>query len=190
MLVFVERLRTARQEAGLTQVELAKKLKRPQSYVSNVCRIGTAESRCRGIAKIRKTLRQGYRLFHQINMNNEIRNVLIAVVVLALVGGAYYFGTTSKSTGKATITPTTESTPAPTPAAQPVKEQPVVKQSALQPATNNEVPKVATTDELQACANQAKFYSILIVQRFRRQCTMVLSLTKITSMFQRESVLV
>jgi len=34
--VFVERLRTARREAGLTQVEVAKKLKRPQSYVSNV----------------------------------------------------------------------------------------------------------------------------------------------------------
>ena len=34
--VFVERLRKARQEAGLTQVEVAKKLKRPQSYVSNV----------------------------------------------------------------------------------------------------------------------------------------------------------
>lgn len=34
--VFVERLRKARQETGLTQVEVAKKLKRPQSYVSNV----------------------------------------------------------------------------------------------------------------------------------------------------------
>ena len=34
--VFVGRLRKARQEAGLTQVEVAKKLKRPQSYVSNV----------------------------------------------------------------------------------------------------------------------------------------------------------
>lgn len=34
--VFVERLRNARQEAGLTQVQVAKKLKRPQSYVSNV----------------------------------------------------------------------------------------------------------------------------------------------------------
>jgi len=34
--VFVERLRTARREAGLTQVQVAKKLKRPQSYVSNV----------------------------------------------------------------------------------------------------------------------------------------------------------
>lgn len=34
--VFVERLRKARQEAGLTQVQVAKKLKRPQSYVSNV----------------------------------------------------------------------------------------------------------------------------------------------------------
>jgi len=33
---FVERLRTARQEAGLTQVQVAKKLKRPQSHVSNV----------------------------------------------------------------------------------------------------------------------------------------------------------
>jgi transcriptional regulator with XRE-family HTH domain len=33
---FVERLRKAREEAGLTQVEVAKKLKRPQSYVSNV----------------------------------------------------------------------------------------------------------------------------------------------------------
>lgn len=34
--VFVGRLRTARQEAGLTQVQVAKKLKRPQSYISNV----------------------------------------------------------------------------------------------------------------------------------------------------------
>lgn len=34
--VFVERLRNARQEAGLTQVQVAKKLKRPQSYISNV----------------------------------------------------------------------------------------------------------------------------------------------------------
>jgi len=33
---FVERLRTARQEAGLTQTEVAKKLKRPQSHISNV----------------------------------------------------------------------------------------------------------------------------------------------------------
>lgn len=33
---FVERLRKARLEAGLTQVQVAKKLKRPQSHVSNV----------------------------------------------------------------------------------------------------------------------------------------------------------
>ena len=33
---FVERLRKARQEAGLTQVEVAKKLRRPQSHISNV----------------------------------------------------------------------------------------------------------------------------------------------------------
>ena len=33
---FVERLRKARLEAGLTQVEVAKKLKRPQSHISNV----------------------------------------------------------------------------------------------------------------------------------------------------------
>jgi transcriptional regulator with XRE-family HTH domain len=33
---FVEKLRKAREEAGLTQVEVAKKLKRPQSHVSNV----------------------------------------------------------------------------------------------------------------------------------------------------------
>ena len=33
---FVEKLRKARKEAGLTQVEVAKKLKRPQSHVSNV----------------------------------------------------------------------------------------------------------------------------------------------------------
>ena len=33
---FVERLRKARQEAGLTQVQTAKKLKRPQSHISNV----------------------------------------------------------------------------------------------------------------------------------------------------------
>ena len=34
--VFVERLRKAREEAGLTQVQIAKKLKRPQSHISNV----------------------------------------------------------------------------------------------------------------------------------------------------------
>ena len=33
---FVERLRKARREAGLTQVEVAKKLKRPQSHISNI----------------------------------------------------------------------------------------------------------------------------------------------------------
>lgn len=33
---FVERLRKAREEAGLTQVQVAKKLRRPQSHVSNV----------------------------------------------------------------------------------------------------------------------------------------------------------
>ncbi len=33
---FVERLRKARMEAGLTQVQVAKKLNRPQSHVSNV----------------------------------------------------------------------------------------------------------------------------------------------------------
>ncbi|MDP2704032.1 MAG: helix-turn-helix transcriptional regulator [bacterium] len=34
--VFVERLRKARDEAGLTQVQVAKKLKRPQSHISNI----------------------------------------------------------------------------------------------------------------------------------------------------------
>ena len=33
---FVERLRTARLEAGLTQVQVAKKLRRPQSHISNI----------------------------------------------------------------------------------------------------------------------------------------------------------
>jgi transcriptional regulator with XRE-family HTH domain len=33
---FTERLRFARLESGLTQVQVAKKLKRPQSYVSNI----------------------------------------------------------------------------------------------------------------------------------------------------------
>ena len=33
---FVERLKKARKEAGLTQIEVAKKLNRVQSYVSNV----------------------------------------------------------------------------------------------------------------------------------------------------------
>ena len=33
---FVERLRKARMETGLTQVEVAKKLRRPQSHISNV----------------------------------------------------------------------------------------------------------------------------------------------------------
>ena len=34
--IFVERLKKARLEAGLTQVEAAKKLGRPQSHISNV----------------------------------------------------------------------------------------------------------------------------------------------------------
>tara|TARA_B100000745_G_scaffold205891_1_gene136122 strand:+ start:321 stop:542 length:222 start_codon:yes stop_codon:yes gene_type:complete len=33
---FVERLRKARNEAGLTQVQVAKKLNRPQSYISTI----------------------------------------------------------------------------------------------------------------------------------------------------------
>lgn len=33
---FVKRLRNAREKSGLTQVRVAKKLKRPQSYVSNI----------------------------------------------------------------------------------------------------------------------------------------------------------
>ena len=33
---FVDKLRKARRDAGLTQVQVAKKLKRPQSHVSNV----------------------------------------------------------------------------------------------------------------------------------------------------------
>ena len=33
---FVERLQKARLEAGLTQVQVAKKLKRPQSHISNI----------------------------------------------------------------------------------------------------------------------------------------------------------
>ena len=35
-VVFVERLRTARLGAGLTQVQVAKKLRRPQSHISNI----------------------------------------------------------------------------------------------------------------------------------------------------------
>lgn len=34
--VFVERLKTARLDAGLTQVQVAKKLGRPQSHISNI----------------------------------------------------------------------------------------------------------------------------------------------------------
>lgn len=33
---FVERLRKARMEAGLTQVQVAKKICRPQSHISNI----------------------------------------------------------------------------------------------------------------------------------------------------------
>jgi len=33
---FVERLRKARMEAGLTQIEVAKKIGRPQSHISNI----------------------------------------------------------------------------------------------------------------------------------------------------------
>lgn len=34
--VFVERLKTARLEAGLTQTQVAKRIGRPQSHISNV----------------------------------------------------------------------------------------------------------------------------------------------------------
>ena len=34
--IFVERLKAARIEAGLTQAQVAKKLDRPQSHISNV----------------------------------------------------------------------------------------------------------------------------------------------------------
>jgi len=34
--IFVERLKTARLEAGLTQTQVAKKLGRPQSHISNI----------------------------------------------------------------------------------------------------------------------------------------------------------
>lgn len=34
--VFVGRLRTARLESGLTQAQVAKKLRRPQSHISNI----------------------------------------------------------------------------------------------------------------------------------------------------------
>ena len=34
--VFVEKLRKARLDAGLTQVQVSKKLRRPQSHVSNI----------------------------------------------------------------------------------------------------------------------------------------------------------
>lgn len=33
---FVEKLKKAREETGLTQVQVAKKIKRPQSHISNV----------------------------------------------------------------------------------------------------------------------------------------------------------
>ncbi len=33
---FIKRLRKAREESSLTQVQVAKKLKRPQSHISNV----------------------------------------------------------------------------------------------------------------------------------------------------------
>jgi len=33
---FIERLKKARHEAGLRQIDVAKKLKRPQSYISRV----------------------------------------------------------------------------------------------------------------------------------------------------------
>lgn len=34
--VFIEKLRQARLDAGLTQVEVSEKLKRPQSYISKI----------------------------------------------------------------------------------------------------------------------------------------------------------
>lgn len=35
-LVFIERLKTARLEAGLTQLQVAEKIDRPQSHISNI----------------------------------------------------------------------------------------------------------------------------------------------------------
>lgn len=35
-VIFVERLKAARLEAGLTQAQVAKKLRRPQSHISNI----------------------------------------------------------------------------------------------------------------------------------------------------------
>ena len=34
--IFIKKLRQARQDSGLKQIEVAKKLKRPQSYISRV----------------------------------------------------------------------------------------------------------------------------------------------------------
>jgi transcriptional regulator with XRE-family HTH domain len=45
---FVERLIKARKEAGLTQVQVAKKLQRPQSHISNV-ECGRASKVCEDV---------------------------------------------------------------------------------------------------------------------------------------------
>lgn len=90
-------------------------------------------------------------------MTNEARNiVLVGIAIVAVATAAYYFGTTSKGTEQAVTDPTTEVTPTPAPTAQPVNEQPVVKQSAPQSTTNDESSKIVTTEELQACSSQAK----------------------------------
>ncbi len=34
--IFIERMKSAREQAGLRQIDVAKKMKRPQSYISRV----------------------------------------------------------------------------------------------------------------------------------------------------------
>jgi regulatory protein YycI of two-component signal transduction system YycFG len=92
-------------------------------------------------------------------MNNETRNILIVVIaVLALVIGAYYFGTSANKQTETVSNTQDASVPATTTneVPQSASEQPVVKQAAPQPTANIEPAEIATTDELLTCSNQAK----------------------------------
>lgn len=76
-------------------------------------------------------------------MNNDNRNILIGVVVIALIAGAYYFGTMSKETAQA-----------PVPAETGATSQQVDNQPTPQPAKSAASSNVADNSTL--LANKAK----------------------------------
>ena len=60
--LFLKRLREARQAAGLTQAEVAKKLRRPQSYVSK-CESGERRVDVVELAEFARLYRKGLPYF-------------------------------------------------------------------------------------------------------------------------------